>query len=138
MIFYRIGCIVLILTGLIKLSGQFLEPEPKNEAERQLLELAKTTQIDIGNGTTITLHGTQMGFGLWFSLSLIWVGVVSLFLVKQSGENKALLRKIASLNASALLIGAGISLMYFFFIPTICLSLCLIFFAIAVIQLKKA
>jgi hypothetical protein len=136
MIFYRIGCIVLILTGLIKLSGQFIEPEPKNDTERQLMELAKTTQIDVGNGAIITVHGTQMGFGLWFSLSLIWAGVVSLFLVKHVRENKGVLRKIAALNCSALLIGAGISLLYFFFIPTICLSISLICFAVAVIQLK--
>lgn len=136
MIFYRIGCIVLILTGLIKLSGQFIEPEPKNETERQMFELMKTNQVDVGDGATVTIHDTQMGFGLWFSLSLIWAGIVSLFLVKQLGENKAILRKIAALNSSALLIGAGISLLYFFFIPTICLSLALIFFALATVRLK--
>src|SRR5687768_4663827 len=127
MIFYRIGCIVLILTGLLKLAGQFQEFEPKNDTERQLFELAATTQIDVGNGATITVDGTQMGFGLWFSLSLIWAGTMSLFFAKQLGDNKATLRKIAGLNASVLLIGSGISLLYFFYIPTICLALALIF-----------
>jgi hypothetical protein len=136
MIFYRIGCIVLILTGLIKLTGQFQKFEPKNDTERQLFELAETTKLDVGNGATITVNGTQMGFGLWFSLSLIWAGTVSLFLAKQLGENKTVLRKIAGLNASALLIGSGISLLYFFFIPTICLALALVFFSLATIRLK--
>jgi hypothetical protein len=136
MIFYKIGCYVLILTGLIKLSGQFQEHVPTSDTEQQLLELMTTTQIEVVNGTSITMMGTQMGFGLWFSLSLIWVGAVSLFLVKQLGENKVVLRKIAGFNASALLIGSGISLIYFFFIPTICLSLGLIFFSLATLRLK--
>jgi hypothetical protein len=136
MIFYRIGCIVLILTGIIKLTGQFQEPEPKNDTERQLFELAETTKIDVGNGATITVNGTQMGFGLWFSLSLIWAGTMSLVFAKQLGDNKAAVHKIAGLNASALLIGTGISLIYFFFIPTICLALALIFFSLATIRLK--
>ena len=137
MIFYKIGCYVLILTGLIKLSGQFQEHVPTNDTERQLTELMTTTQIEVVNGTTITMMGTQMGFGLWFSLSLIWAGVISLFLVKQLGENKAFLAKISGLNASALLIGSGISLLYFFFIPTVCLALALISFSVATIQLKS-
>ena len=136
MIFYRIACIILILTGLIKLSGQFAEPEPKNETERQLFELAKTTQIDVGSGATITVHGTQMGFGLWFSLSLIWAGVMSLFLVKQLQHHAGALRKVAIFNSGFLILGVGISLAYFFFIPTTCLALSLIFFVLASIRLK--
>jgi hypothetical protein len=136
MIFYRIGCIILIITGLIKLTGQFQEHVPTNDTERQLIELMTTQQIDVGNGATITMMKTQMGFGLWFSLSLIWIGAVSLFLAKQLGENKAVLRKIAGLNASALLLGTGISVLFFFFIPTICLALGLIFFSMATIRLK--
>jgi hypothetical protein len=135
MIFYRIGCIVLVLTGLLHLSSHLKKTTPTNETEKQLLVLMETYQVEVA-GTTVTMHGIMEGFGLWFSLSLIWLGVLSLFLVKQLGENRVLIRKIAGINASALLIGTGLSLLYFFFIPTICLALGLVFFSLATIRLK--
>ena len=135
MIFYKIGCYILIITGLFHLSGHFQELVPANDTEKQLYGLMETYQVNVA-GTTVTLANIQDGFSLWFSLTLIWLGAMSLFLVKQLGENRPFLRKIAGLNVSALLIGLGISLIYFFFIPTICLALGLIFFSLATIRLK--
>jgi hypothetical protein len=91
MVFYRIGCFVLIITGLLHLSSHFQEPAPANETEKQLFDLMTNHQIHFA-GATVTMGGIQEGFGFWFSLSLIWLGVMSLFLVKQLGENRALLR----------------------------------------------
>lgn len=136
MIFYRIGCFVLIVTGLLHLSSHFQEYVPQNDTEKQLVGLMEDYKFDFA-GATVTMAAIQEGFGLWFSLSLIWLGVMSLFLVKQLSENKVILRKIAGMNASALLIGSGISLIYFFFIPTTCLVLGLIFFSLATIRLKS-
>ena len=135
MIFYRIGCYVLILTGLLHLTSHFQEPVPANDTEKQLFDLMTNHQIHFA-GATVTMGGIQEGFGFWFSLSLIWLGVMSLFLVRQLGENRALIRKIAGMNASALLVGSGISLLFFFFIPTTCLALGLVFFSLATISLK--
>ena len=135
MIFYRIGCFVLIITGLLHLSSHFQEPVPANETEKQLFDLMTNHQIHFA-GATVTMGGIQEGFGFWFSLSLIWLGTISLFLVKQLGENRTLIRKIAGMNSSALLVGTGISYFFFFFIPTICLALGLIFFSVATIRLK--
>lgn len=135
MIFYKIGCYVLIITGLLHLTTHFQEYVPQNDTEKQLVELMETYQFDFA-GATVTMGKIQEGFGLWFTLSLVWLGVISLFLVKHLGENRALIRKIAGMNASALLIGSGISFLFFFFIPTTCLALGLIFFSLATIRLK--
>lgn len=136
MIFYRIGCYVLILTGLLKLIGQFQEPTPANERERQLWELMTTYQVDVGNGATVTIMGIQKGFSLCFSLMFLWAGVLGLFLVKQFAGNPGGLRKIAIINSAALVIGTGISVVYFFFIPTACFALALVFFILAVFRIK--
>src|SRR5689334_21001551 len=118
MIFYRIGCIVLIITGLLHLSSHFQEYVPQNDTEKQLMQLMDNYQFDFA-GATVTMGKIQEGFGLWFALSLVWLGLLSWFLVKQLGENKAVMKKIARMNASALLIGTVISQIFFFFIPTV-------------------
>ena len=135
MIFYRIGCIILILTGLLHLTSHFQKYVPQNDTEKQLVDLMENYVLNVA-GAEVTMAKIQEGFGFWFALSLVWLGAMSLFLMKQLGENKAVLRKIAGLNASALLIGTGISVLFFFFIPTICLALGLIFFSMATIRLK--
>jgi len=136
MLFYKIGCYVLILSGLFHLSGHFQELVATNDTERQLFGLMETYPVNVP-GATVTMANILDGYSLWFALTLIWSGAMSLFLVKQLGENRAFLLKIAGFNASALLIGSGISLLYFFFIPTICLVLGLISFSVATIQLKR-
>lgn len=136
MIFYKIGCYALILTGLLHLSSHFQEPVPANDTERQLLELMATYQVDVG-GATITMNGILNGFGLWFSLALLWTGAMSLFLVKQLADRPALVRKIAIVNTGALALGTGLSFIYFFFIPTICLGVALTCFVLGVIRIKS-
>lgn len=136
MIFYRIGCIILVLTGLLHLTSHFQKYVPQNDTEKQLVDLMENYVVNVA-GAEVTMAKIQEGFGFWFALSLVWLGAMSLFLVKQLGENKALVRKIAGLNASALLMGTVISLLYFFFIPTICLALGLIFFSVAMVKLKQ-
>ena len=135
MLLFRIGSIVLIITGLLHLSSHFQEYVPQNDTEKQLVELMENYTFDFA-GASVTMAKIQEGFGFWFALSLIWLGVISLFLVKHLKENKALIRKVAMLHCSALLIGTVISLLFFFFIPTICLALGLISFSVATIQLK--
>ena len=124
-----------ILTAGIHSLSFFVPPKPQNDTEKQLFELMENHQIHFA-GATVTMDGIMEGFGLWFALSLIWLGVMSLFLVKQLGDNQAFVRKIAGVNASALLIGTIISQIFFFFIPTICLALGLIFFSLATITLR--
>lgn len=136
MIFYKIGCYVLILTCFFHLVGHFQEPAPTDDSQKQLLDLMANYQVDIGNGATITMMEIQKGFSLCFSLLFLWSGALSLFLVKQFGSNTAALRKVAIINTIALSVGTGISLIYFFFIPTTCFLLALIFFVLALIRIK--
>jgi len=135
MIFFKIGCYVLILTCLLHLVGHFREAIPADETEKQMLDLMTNYQVKVGSGA-VTMMGIYKGFSLTFSLLFLWTGVFSLFLVKQLGDNVALMRKIAIINTGALAILTGISLYYFFFIPTTCIVLALIFFVLAVIRIK--
>jgi len=135
MVFYKIGCYVLILTCLLHLVGHFQEAIPADATEKQMLDLMTNYQVAVGSGT-VTMMGIYKGFSLTFAMLFLWTGTVSLFLVKQLGNNVPLIRKIAIINTGALLILTGISLYYFFFIPTTCIVLALIFFVLAVILIK--
>lgn len=137
MIFFRIGCYILIATCFLHLIGHFQAAVPTNDTEKQLLELMANYQIDVGNGDTITMQGLQKGFSLFFSLFFLWSGSLSLFLSYQLREQKGLIKNISHINTISLVIGTGISLVYFFLIPTTCIGLALLSFAIASFSIKK-
>ncbi len=136
MIFFRIGCYTLIATCFLHLIGHFQVAVPTNDTEKQLLELMANYKIDVGNGDTITMQGLQKGFSLFFSLFFLWSGSLSLFLSYQLREQKGLVKNISRINTISLSIGTGVSLAYFFLIPTVCITLALVSFAIASFSIK--
>lgn len=137
MIYFRLGCYVLIATCFLHLIGHFKVAVPTNDTEKQLLDLMANYQIDVGNGDTITMQGLQKGFSLFFSLFFLWSGSLSLLLSHRLAEQKALLRNISFINTISLGIGTGMSLVYFFLIPTTCIAVALLFFTIASFRINK-
>jgi hypothetical protein len=137
MIYFRLGCYVLIATCFLHLIGHFKVAVPTNDTEKQLLDLMANYQIDVGNGDTITMQGLQKGFSLFFSLFFLWSGSLSLLLSHRLAEQKALLRNISFINTISLGIGTGISLVYFFLIPTACIAVAFLFFTIASSRINK-
>jgi hypothetical protein len=137
MIYFRIGCYILIATCFLHLIGHFQVPLPENDTEKQLLDLMATYQIDVGNGEAVTMQGLQKGFSLFFSLFFLWSGSLSLSLSHRLAEQKTLLKNISIINTISLGIGTGISLVYFFLIPTTCIALALLFFTIASFRINK-
>ena len=133
MSFFRIGSIVLILTGFLHLYGHFQEIQPANEKEEQLIDLMKSQPIDIGQGDTITMMELQQGFSLCFALMFIWIGGSNLMIsIKHTGS----IRLFAAINTLATATGLGISLTFFFWAPTACFIASLLMFIIAVFRLK--
>lgn len=136
MLFFKIGSYILILTCFLHLFGHLQEPLPENDIEQQLITLMTTYAINVGAGQSVTMMGLQKGFSLCFSLLFLWSGVLSLFLLRQLADKPQFLKRISMLYSSALLVGTVISLVYFFFAPTICFALGLIAFSMASIKIK--
>lgn len=134
MLFFRLGSYLLILTCCFHLFGHF-SMAPTNENESQLFEMMQSTQLDLGNGKSITMMSLYKGMSLCFSLLFLWTGALSLFLSYKI-KDKALLRRVSIFNSGALSIGSGISLHYFFFAPSSCFIVCLLLFSIASWRLK--
>jgi hypothetical protein len=116
--------------------GHFSDRPPRNESEQQLDELMQNYQMDLGNGSTITMGNIMKGYSLSFALLFLWTGVLGLFLVKQFKENPQALKKACIVYTGALVLLMAIGLKYFFFIPNTCVAICLIFFAISVFRIK--
>jgi hypothetical protein len=135
MIYFKIGCYVLIATCFLHLFGHFQEPIAQNETEQQLLDLMTNYTMNIGS-ETITMMGLQKGFSLLFSLLMLWPGVLGLYLAKTLQGQTKHLRTINFMYVGAMSIETAISLTYFFIIPTTCIVLGLLFFVIAAFRLK--
>lgn len=135
MIFFRIGCIALLITACLHLVGHFIGPIPENDTEKQMLDLMINYNMNIGS-ETVTMMGLYKGFSLCFSLLFLWTGFMGLFLSKNLAENSTALRKAAYTYTIALGIMLAISLVYFFMIPTTCISVAFVFFAIAAFRIK--
>jgi hypothetical protein len=136
MIFYRIGCYILIATCLIHLSGRLNPLVPKNETEKQLFDLMENQVLNKGSAT-FTMGNIQNGMSFCFSLMLLWTGVMSLYLSYALANNRKVLRNVSLINTISLAIAMAISVTYFFWAPTSCLALGLAFSALGTVTLVR-
>jgi len=136
MIFYRIGCFVLLITCLIHLSGRLNPLVSKNETEKQLLDLLSTYEWQKGSAT-FTLGSIQDGLSFCFSLMLLWTGAMSLYLSYALAGNRKVLQNASLINVLVLALALIISVAYFFWAPTSCLALAFIFFVLGTVTLAK-
>ena len=85
------------------------------------------TKMNIGS-ETVTMMGLFNGFDWFFTLLLFWTGALSLVLSYKL-KNHPALKTVSLVNAIGLALGVGLCLLFFFSIPTVCLSLCFLSFA---------
>ena len=133
MIYFRIGCVALLLTACLHLVGHFNGLTPTNDTEKQLLDLMINYKMYIGSDE-ITMMGMQKGFSLLFTVLLIWPGMLGLYLAKNSTTQT--LRIVNFMYVGAMVIETGVSQIYFFIVPTACVAISTLFFVIAAFTIR--
>jgi hypothetical protein len=128
---FKTGAALLLLIGLVH-SLSLLEPMvPKNDTERQLLDLMTSYKFDL-MGSVRSMSNLLRGFSIAFMLGALTLGALGLLL---SRERAGLLKRVALVNAIWLAAMTAVSQHYFFVVPTSFLAATLLIFALAWLRL---
>ena len=128
---FKTGAALLLLIGLVH-SLSLLEPMvPKNDTERQLLDLMTSYNFDL-MGSVRSMSNLLRGFSIAFMLGALTLGALGLLL---SRERAGLLKRVALVNAIWLAAMTAVSQHYFFVVPTSFLAATLLIFALAWLRL---
>jgi hypothetical protein len=129
---FRIGCIAALLTAALHMVGHLSGPSaPANATERQLLDLMTSYRFPFPGGAHRSLLEFQTGFSLVFALFLATVGGAGLVVRRRAAEDPALVLAVSRVFAMSMAVLLVISLTHFFIIPTMCIALVAVCFAIA-------
>ena len=128
---FKAGAVMLLLTGLVHSLSLFGKPIPANETEKQLLELMTNYKFNLV-GSMRSMAEVLRGFSISFMVTAFGLGTLDQAL---SRERAGLLKRVALVNTIWLAIMTGVSLRYFFVIPTSFLAVALVIFALAWVKL---
>jgi hypothetical protein len=129
---FKVGCWTAVVTAAIHLAGQLSGgPPPQNDTERQLNELATTYRFAFPGGAQRSFQDLMTGFSLAFSILLSAMGAIGLMVEKRGQSDQPLMSAVARTMAGTGLVMVVISMYYFFIVPTMCLALITICFALA-------
>jgi len=104
---------------------------PANDTERQLLGLMSSYKFDL-MGSSRSMENLMRGFSISFTLAAWGLGALDLVLVR---ERLGLLKRVALVNVIWLAVMSAVSLTYFFAAPSFCLTVTLVIFGLAWVQL---
>lgn len=123
--FFKIGCVILILTCGIHLIGHFNNRQPGSDEEKQMMHLMETYQIP---GAGVTMMSLLSGFSLMYSLWFLTLGTIGLMCTGRIMESyrRGFLWTVTGFTGVAVLISAY----YFFYAPTACVSAAFVFLLI--------
>jgi len=144
---FRIACVVLLTTSASHLAWHiYLTPRfqlstqdeviPSNPQEKEVLKMMNDYQREIAGGQ-MSFMDVQLGLSLLYSILLGWVGTVNLMLIKPLQLQLKLLAKISWLNATFLGIASIVALIYFFWLPVVCLAGAALLYGVAGLQLAR-
>jgi len=125
------GAAVLVLLGLVHSLSLFEKPVSTNDTERQLLDLMDNYKFNL-MGSARSMANLLRGFSVSFMVAALGLGVFDLLLAR---ERTGLLKRMALINTIWLAVMTGVSLRYFFAVPTSFLVAALLFFALAWLKL---
>ena len=125
--FFKSGGVFLILLGLVHSISFFEKLVPANDIERQLLGLMTSYKFNL-MGSLRSMDNLFQGFSVAFMLAALGMGALALAV---SNERTSLLKRVALIIAIWLAAMTGVSLHYFFPVPTSFLAVALLLFVVA-------
>jgi hypothetical protein len=128
---FTAGGVALLALGAIHASSLFEKMVPANDTERQLLGLMSSYKFNL-MGSSRSMENLMRGFSISFMLAAWGLGALDLALLR---ERLGLLKRVALVNVIWLAVMTAVSLTYFFAAPTSCLTVTLVIFGLAWVQL---
>jgi len=128
---FTAGGVALLALGAIHASSLFEKMVPANDTERQLLGLMSSYKFNL-MGSSRSMENLMRGFSISFTLAAWGLGALDLVLVR---ERLGLLKRVALVNVIWLAVMSAVSLTYFFAAPSFCLTVTLVIFGLAWVQL---
>ncbi len=125
------------LTGSIHLLSFLNKPEPKNESEKQLLDLMSNYQFDLGGGFLRSMEDLMNSFGITYTLFLFFSGMINTFLLKSNIPLK-IMKGVVLINFFTYLIFFITMCMLTFLPPIICSGLILFLLLLAFLKINSA
>jgi hypothetical protein len=136
---FKFGCWASLASAALHLAGMwFGRGAPANDVERQLMQLAATYQFHLPGGAARSYADFMNGFSLAFAVFMVTMGAVGLSVAwrsRASADVTYAVSRVLALASTALLV---ISLVYFFIVPTMCMSLVTCCFAVASVRAPTA
>lgn len=126
------GCVVLALMGIAHLAGSLQQPPPRDETERQLLELMSSYRMDLV-GTQRSMMELFKGFSHSFSVASFGMALTGFMLAIGSVRDARVLRRVSIAYVVTLGLGLVISLTHWFIIPTSFIGAAMVLFAISAV-----
>ncbi len=106
-----------LLTGVFHSLSLFLTPEPRNDTERQLLELLTTYRMDAGAGFTPTYYNLMTALSSCFTFLCLFAALVNGYLLIKHTEPH-IMRGIIAINVGVFGF-LFVVMAYFTFLPPI-------------------
>jgi hypothetical protein len=131
---FTAGGVALLVLGVIHALSLFVKMAPANDTERQLLGLMSSYKFNL-MGSSRSMENLMRGFSISFMLGAWGLGALDLVLVR---ERLGLLKRVALVNVVWLAVMTAVSMTYFFAAPTFCLTVTLVIFGLAWVQLPTA
>jgi hypothetical protein len=128
---FTAGAVVLLLLGAVHSLSLFEKPIPANETEKQLLDLMTDYHFNL-MGSLRSMNDLLRGFSISFMAGAIALGVLGLSLRREAA---GVLKRVALIITIWLAVMTGISLRYFFVMPTAFLAVALVIFVAAWIKI---
>ena len=128
---FTAGGVALLVLGLIHALSLFVKMAAANDTERQLLGLMSSYKFDL-MGSSRSMENLMRGFSISFLVAAWGLGALDLVLVR---ERLGLLKRVALVNVIWLAVMTAVSLTYFFAAPSFCLTVTLVIFGLAWVQL---
>lgn len=128
--FFLAGCVVLLLMAVAHFAASFQQPPPRDETERQLLELITAYRMDL-EGTPRSMMEIFKGFSHFFEVASFGMALTGLMLAIGSVRDARVLRRVSIAYVVTLGFGLVISLTHWFIVPTLFLGAAMVLFAVS-------
>lgn len=132
---FRVGCWVAIGVAVLQVLAHVIGIlQPSNDIERQLVTLATEVPFAFPFGVSRTMMQVLAGSWLSFTVVLATLGTAGLVVAKRGHQDPFLVGGVArafAIGGAALM---ALSLIDFFLVPTMCLALMTLCFALAGVE----
>jgi len=130
--FFIAACVVLALMGIAHLAGSLQQPPPRDETERQLLDLMTSYRMDLV-GTPRSMMEIFKGFSHFFEVAALGMALTGLMLASGSVRDARVLRRVSIAYVVTLGFGLVISLTHWFIVPTAFIGAAMVLFAVSAV-----